>query len=167
MPAKTAIYGVLCDTGFLIRINKTNDPLHPLARQYFKFFTKGGHQLFVSTIALAEYAVKDRIEHLPMKYFRVVPFNIDHAQRAGDFMAATLPERKESLANVTPRAIIPNDTKLFAQADVTGAITHYLTADDACGKIYAAISTVHQPRFQIISLRVPPQQTFGYLDLDE
>jgi hypothetical protein len=37
--------------------------------------------LYVSTIALAEYAVRDKIENLPMKYFRVLPFNIDHGIR--------------------------------------------------------------------------------------
>jgi predicted nucleic acid-binding protein len=167
MPRNTAVYGVLCDTGFLIRLNKTDDPLHLSARQYFKFLAEGGHRMFVSTIALAEYAVKDRIEHLPMKYFRVVPFNIDHAQRAAEFMAAIISARKHSLADMAPRAIIPNDTKMFAQADVTEAVTHFLTADDACEKIYGLVKVVHKPRFQIISLRVPPHKTFGYLDLNE
>jgi predicted nucleic acid-binding protein len=66
--------GVLCDTGFLIRLNNPKDPLHANARSYLKFLLEGRHLVFVSTIALAEYAVKDRVENLPMRYFRVLPF---------------------------------------------------------------------------------------------
>jgi hypothetical protein len=34
---------------------------------------------------LAEYAAGDKIQNLPINYFRILPFNIDHAQRAGEF----------------------------------------------------------------------------------
>lgn len=65
--------GILCDTGFLIRLNQPQDELHGNARGYLKYLLAGEHQLYVSKIALAEYAVRDRIENLPMKYFRVLP----------------------------------------------------------------------------------------------
>ena len=70
--------------------------------------------LYVSTIALAEYAVKDRIENLPMKYFRVLPFNIDHAQKAGEFAKIVFSQRDQIPAEITQRVIIPNDTKMFS-----------------------------------------------------
>ncbi len=69
--------GILCDTGFLIRLNQPHDPLHINARGYLKYLLAGDHLLYVSTIALAEYAVRDKIENLPLKYFRVLPFNIE------------------------------------------------------------------------------------------
>lgn len=86
MPRAAAVtHGVLCDTSFLIRWAKPDDALHPAAHAYLKYLVEGGHTLHVSTIALAEYAVRDAIVNLPLKYFRVVPFNVDHAQRAGEF----------------------------------------------------------------------------------
>ena len=75
--SKAAVkHGVVCDTGFLIRLNQPQDPLHANARGYLKYLLANDHQLYVSTIALAEYAVRDRIENLPMRYFQVLPFNI-------------------------------------------------------------------------------------------
>ena len=86
MSKPTLKLGVLCDTGFLIRLNQPQDELHANARGYLKYLLAGDHHLYVSTIALAEYAVRDKIENLPMKYFRVLPFNIDHAQKAAGFI---------------------------------------------------------------------------------
>lgn len=159
--------GILCDTGFLIRLNQAQDPLHANARGYLKNLLAGGHVLYVSTIALAEYAVRDRIENLPMKYFRVLPFNIDHAQQAGEFAGIVFSQREQIPSEITQRVIIPNDTKMFAQADATSAITHYLTADQRCETVYRLIQSKTAMRFQILSLRTPYHQAFGELNLDD
>lgn len=158
-------FGVLCDTGFLIRLSNSDDPLHGNARAYLKFLMEGEHTLYVSTIALAEYAVRDEIKNLPMRYFRVLPFNIDHAQKAGEFARIVFSKREQIPADVTQRVIIPNDTKMFAQADVTPAITHYLTADQRCAVIYNLVQNSVALRFQIIPLTKPYHQVFGELDL--
>ncbi len=159
--------GILCDTGFLIRLSQPNDDLHANARGYLKNLLAGGHVLYVSTIALAEYAVRDKIENLPMKYFRVIPFNIDHAQRAGEFANTVFSKRDQIPSEITQRVIIPNDTKMFAQADVTNAITHYLTADQKCEVVYRLVQSTGAMRFQILSLRTPYHVAFGELKLDD
>ncbi len=159
--------GVLCDTGFLIRLNQPNDPLHANARGYLKYLRSGNHEVYVSTIALAEYAVKDRIENLPLRYLRVLPFNIDHAQRAGEFARSIFSQRDQMPEEITQRVIIPNDTKMFAQADILPGITHYLTADQKCEALYRLICNQTMPGFQILSLRVPYHEAFGELDLSD
>jgi predicted nucleic acid-binding protein len=159
--------GILCDTGFLIRLNQPQDDLHENARGYLKKLLAGGHVLYVSTIALAEYAVRDKIENLPMKYFRVLPFNIDHAQKAGEFAGIVFSQRDKIPAEITQRVIIPNDTKMFAQADVTTTITHYLTADKKCEAVYNMIHGTMAMRFQILSLYTPYHEAFGELNLDD
>ena len=113
------VCGVLCDTSYLIRWAKPDAPLHGSAQEYLRFLVENGHELYVSTIALAEYAVGDAISNLPLRYFRVLPFNIDHAERAGQFARRVFEARKTLPAEFKQRAVIPNDTKLFAQADVT------------------------------------------------
>lgn len=159
-------HGVLCDTGFLIRLNQPQDLLHANARGYLKYLIANDHQLYVSTIALAEYAVRDKIENLPMRYFRVLPFNIDHAQKAGEFAGIVFSRRDQIPDEITQRVIIPNDTKMFAQADVATGITHYLTADQKCETVYRLVKESAAIDFQILSLRVPHQQAFGELGLD-
>ncbi|NLT71955.1 MAG: hypothetical protein GXX91_14865 [Verrucomicrobiaceae bacterium] len=123
--------------------------------------------MFVSTIALAEYAVRDRIANLPMRYFRVLPFNVDHAQAAGEFAAVAFSQRQQMPEAITQRTIIPNDTKMFAQADVTPPITHYLTADERCEALYRVIASQAQPRFRLLPLKTSPHSTFGELDFGD
>lgn len=159
--------GILCDTGFLIRLNQPQDELHGNARGYLKNLLAGGHLLYVSTIALAEYAVRDKIENLPMKYFRVLPFNIDHAQKAGEIAYTVFSIRDQIPSEISQRVIIPNDTKMFAQADVTPAITHYLTTDQKCEVVYRLARGTGAMRFQILSLRTPYHVAFGELNLDD
>lgn len=72
--AAATVHGVLCDTSYFIRWAKPNEALHPAAQEYLKFLVEGGHELYVSTIALAEYAVRDSIANLPLRYFRILPF---------------------------------------------------------------------------------------------
>lgn len=163
--ASSAVHGVLCDTSYFIRWAKPDEALHRAAQEYLKFLVEGGHELYVSTIALAEYAVRDAISHLPLRYFRVVQFNIDHAQQAGDFARAVFEARKILPVQLDQRAVIANDTKLFAQADVVPSITHYLTADQECGKVYGLLKSVRTPRFQFLHLSTPWHQAFGHLDL--
>ncbi len=167
MSKPTLKLGILCDTGFLIRLNQPQDELHANARGYLKNLLAGGHLLYVSTIALAEYAVRDKIENLPMKYFRVLPFNIDHAQKAGEFAAIVFSKRDQIPLEITQRVIIPNDTKMFAQADVTTAITHYLTSDQKCEIVYRLVQDTAPVRFRILTLRTPHHLAFGELNLDD
>lgn len=71
--AAAVVYGVLCDTSYLIQWAKPNEVLHSAAQAYLKFLVEGGHTLYVSTIALAEYAVRDAIANLPLRYFGSCP----------------------------------------------------------------------------------------------
>jgi predicted nucleic acid-binding protein len=163
--AAATVHGVLCDTSYFIRWAKPNEALHPSAKDYLKFLVEGNHELYVSTIALAEYAVRDSIANLPLRYFRVLPFNIDHAQRAGEFARAVFEARKNLPVQLDHRAVVANDTKLLAQADVVPSITHYLSADRECEKVYILLKSVLTPRFQFVHLSTPSDKTFGELDL--
>lgn len=160
-------WGVLCDTGFLIRLNNPEEPLHAHARGYLKYFLDGGHAVYVSTIALAEYAVRDKIANLPMRHFKVLPFNIDHAQQAGEFARVVFARRDQLPADTSQRVIIPNDTKMFAQAEVTTAISYYLTADQKCGNVYKVLADASPVSFRLLHLQNPHHQIFGELNLGE
>ena len=163
---KQTTFGVLCDTSYLIRLSNSNEALHENARKYLKYLLDEGHVLFVSTIALAEYAVKDPIANLPMRYFRVIPFNIDHAQRAGELTEIVLRTRNRLPENLTDRAIIPNDSKMFAQADTVQRVTHFLTADKKCESIFNLIKESAKVSFDLLFLQRPVGESFGILDLE-
>ena len=76
-----------------------------------------------------------------------------------------LEEIKTLPTDFSQRAIIPNDTKMFAQAEVNPAITHYLTADAECQKVYDLLKTKFTTSFQFLHLSTPCHQAFGEFDL--
>ena len=118
----------MLDTSFLIRLLKKDDPLHTSAKTYFQYFLENRFSLYVSTVAIAEYCVKGKLEQLPFEYVRVVSFNIDHAEKAGSFAHVLYQAKDKGQYSPDQRLIIPNDTKLFAQASAIGAL-YFVTAD--------------------------------------
>lgn len=154
---------VFCDTSFFIRLLDKNDPLHRNARGYFKYFTENGFPLLISTIAIAEYCVRGKVVDLPLRNLQIVPFNLDHALRTGEF-AKTIFENKNRL-DLNQRSIIPNDTKLFAQADTEKSVQYYLSSDTESFKIYNLLRKESDPKFEFINLSTPFDIQFGILNL--
>ncbi|WP_229216671.1 PIN domain-containing protein [Dyadobacter sp. 3J3] len=154
---------VFCDTSFFIRLLDKNDPHHGNAKGYFRYFTENGFPLMISTIAIAEYCVRGKITDLPLRNLQIVPFNLDHALRTSEF-AKLIFENKSSL-DLKQRKIIPNDTKLFAQADIEKSVLYYLSSDTESSKIFNLLRNESDPKFQFINLSTPYDLQFGILDL--
>jgi len=154
---------VLLDTSFFLRFLNDSDPLFKNADGYFRYFLQQEISMMISTISIAEYCVGGDVHELPLKNLQVVPFNLDHSKRTGEFAKTAFQNRKS--LNLKERNIIPNDTKLFAQADTEKAVEFYLSSDTESLKIYKLLTQHTTPRFQFIDLNVPYSQTFGILDL--
>lgn len=107
-------HSVLLDTSFFIRLLNDEDPLHSNAVGYFKYFLENEIALKVSTISIAEYCVLGRLEDLPLKNVQIVPFNLKDAEKTGEFAKIIFSQNKINVEQLSPRAIIPNDSKLFA-----------------------------------------------------
>lgn len=155
--------GVLLDTSFFIRLMDERDPLHHNALGYFKYFLEKDYELFISTIAVAEYCVKGEIDELPLKNLRILPFNLDHAQKSGNL--AEIVFREKGKLELSQRAIIPNDTKLFAQANQEKGISFYLSSDFESIKIHQILKEKGAVNFGFIDLRIPYNESFGILGL--
>ncbi|HEY1046806.1 MAG TPA: hypothetical protein VGF79_10225 [Bacteroidia bacterium] len=119
--------------------------------------------MMISTISIAEYCVGGDVHELPLRNLQIVPFNLNHAKRTGEFAKMAF-QNKEKL-KLKERNIIPNDTKLFAQADCEKAIDFYLSSDLESLKIYNLLKQELTPRFLFIDLNTPFNNTFGLLDL--
>lgn len=159
---------VLLDTSFLIRLLNEEDPLHENALGYFRYFLEHDFVIKISTIAIAEYCVRGDVSELPLKNMLIVPFNFDHAQRAGKMIAEVYAEKKKLGATIAPRAVVPNDTKMFAQADVEPDINFYGTADVECKNVYDMIKTSEgKLSFEFIDITIPYTTYFGVFDFKE
>ena len=141
---------VLLDSGFLIRLMNPDEVLHKVALDLFRSFVTLGITCKVSTIALAEYGVKGELRYLPSSYLQYIPFDIHHAELAAIFMRTILRVKQERGAVIQPRAIIPNDTKMFAQASVEKDVFAFVSADSEAKKVY---SLLEKPDFDFIDIR--------------
>lgn len=154
---------VLLDTSFFLRFLNDDSPLFNNADGYFRYFLQNEIKMYVSTISIAEYCVGGDIHELPLKNLQIIPFNIDHSKKAGAF--AKLIFQNKNKLQLRERNIIPNDTKLFATADVEKSVEFYLSSDIESQKIYKLLKEYLNPDFKFIDLNVPFGETFGVLDL--
>lgn len=154
---------VMLDTSFCIRLLGREDPLHRNAKEYYKYFLDNDYALCLSTIAVAEFCVKDEPTRLPLQNVKIVPFNFDHAVAAGRMIAKVNETRKQRGVAISPRVIIPNDTKMFAQTQFLGGEAHYATSDTECGKIYSILRDAGLATFSFIDINRPCKEHFGLL----
>lgn len=154
---------VLLDTSFFLRFLNDSDPLFKNADGYFRYFLSTEITMMISTISIAEYCVGGDVHELPLRNLQIVPFNLEHSKRTGEF-AKIVFQHKNKL-NLKDRNIIPNDSKLFAQADCEKSVEFYLSSDSKSYKIYNLIKKEINPQFQFIDLNTPFNETFGLLDL--
>jgi len=158
-------HSVLLDTSFFIRLLNDEDPLHQNAREYFRYFLNKEIVLKVSTITIAEYCVLGKLEELPLRNIQIIPFNLDHAKKAGEFAKIIFEEKGSFKEQLKPRAIIPNDAKLFAQADIEKTITHFVTSDSRSGNTIGSLRSKVRVRFEFLDISRPYHEAFGILDL--
>ena len=72
-------------------------------------------------------------------------------------------DRLHQNAVITPRTVVPNDTKMFAQADLEDEITHYVSADSEATKVFSLINEEYKMKFAYVDISVPHRQVFGEL----
>lgn len=154
---------VLLDTSFFIRLLKEDDSLHQNAVDYFKYFLENDYTLKVSTIAISEFCVKGTVDMLPLAKMQVLPFNYDHAVNSGRLGEIAFRRKKDRGAVITPRTVVSNDTKMFAQADLEEDITHFVSADSEATKVYSLINDEYRMKFAYVDISVSHREVFGEL----
>ena len=117
---------VMLDTSFCIRLTNQDDPLNINAVDYLEYFLENKFIIFVSTIVIAEYAVKEDPSNLPLETMRIAPFDFDDAKKAGEFFNILYSEPIDKTD--TNRTAIKDDCKIISQI-ANRNITHYITND--------------------------------------
>jgi len=157
--------GVLLDTSFFLRFLNENDELFEKADKYYKYFLQKGFKLFISTISIAEFCVRGTADELPLKNLLIVPFNINHAKKAGELARFLYEARNAGELDVDPRPIIINDAKLFAQAEMEAPIKFFVTSDSRSLKMYELLKDKCNLNFEFIDIKIDHTETFGLLKL--
>ncbi len=102
---------VLLDTSFLITFSDPNRPNHQVAIAYYKECIARKISMYLSTIVISEFQVKQAINDLPLRNFIVLPFNVDHAMRCGIVI------RQMNRDAGDDRVQVKDDYKLISQCD--------------------------------------------------
>ena len=153
---------VFLDTSFFIRLYKPDDPDHANARAYWERFRKDDCELFLSTIVAAEFGTGGAFKQLPYKYVTVLPFNLNHAERSSVLAQVAFENKRKGAVELENRVVIPNDTKILAQAEEVKSDV-FIARDDNCEKVYQLMKDNGLLSFEYLDLRTPPSQYFGEL----
>jgi predicted nucleic acid-binding protein len=117
---------ILLDTSFCIRLLKQDDPLHTNAYEYFQYFLENKIEMYLSTIVISEYSVKDDITNLPLQTMKIIPFDFLDGKIAGEFYSI-LTNNKTNIEGIE-RLVVKDDCKLIAQI-YNRKIEAYITKD--------------------------------------
>nr|WP_315473592.1 hypothetical protein [uncultured Rhodoferax sp.] len=113
---------VLLDTSFLISLSDPARPHHKTAVEYYRECAHRQVAMYLSTIVISEFQVKQAINDLPLRNFVVLPFNVDHAMRCG----LIIRQMPRDLGD--DRVRVKDDFKLLAQCDCE-SISHLISED--------------------------------------
>jgi hypothetical protein len=113
---------VLFDTSFLISFTDPNRTHHTAALDYYRECVRRQVPIYLSTVVISEFQVKQAINDLPLRNFVVLPFNVDHAMRCGLMMRSMQRDSGDD------RVRVKDDFKILAQCDCE-AISHLITED--------------------------------------
>lgn len=115
--------GVMLDTSFLITLAGSHRPHYEAARRHWQHFTENQIPIYLSTIVVSEFCVKQEIDPQILRCWIVLPFNWDDAQRVAalDWKALRPPG--------VERDALKDDIKIIAQAARIDA--EYVITDDS------------------------------------
>lgn len=113
---------VLLDTSFLISLSDPTRPHHAAAVAYYRECARLQVPMYLSTIVISEFQVKQAVNDLPLRNLVVLPFNVDHAMRCGLIIRQMARDPEDD------RVRVKDDFKLLAQCDCE-AISHLISED--------------------------------------
>jgi predicted nucleic acid-binding protein len=138
--------GVLLDTSFLITLASPAREHHVVARMYWRYFLENEIPMFLSTIVVSEFCMKQEIPPDMLRACIVLPFNWEDARRA-----AKLDWQRLRPPGIE-RDALKDDIKIIAQAAVAEA--QFVVTDDGRSfyKYCEAFKSVGEIAFQCIKL---------------
>lgn len=152
---------ILLDTSFCIRLLKSNDDLHQNAKDYFKYFLEKKIEMYISSIVIAEYSVKDDPANLPLEFVKIIPFDFFDGKTAGEFHSILLDDR--NLVKEIGRDVVKDDCKLIAQL-YNRNIQGYITKDrKSFTKFFTPIQASKNFQTKLLDLDIPLRDFRGEL----
>ncbi|MBU0676473.1 MAG: hypothetical protein KJ626_00015 [Verrucomicrobia bacterium] len=139
---------VVVDTTFLISLVDESREAHEAAKKYYRYFLENGMAMLLPTVVVAEFCVKQPITDLPLRNFRVIPFNFEDAQKCGYLNAHH--SRKD--VGVGQRDAVKDDFKIIAQTVVQDAALLITEDGDTLGQYCSYLRERNEINFKVVNL---------------
>ncbi len=141
---------VVLDTSFLISLADRNRGCHGAAKAYNKYFLDKKIVMLLPTVVAAEFALKQPITDLPLRNFRVLPFNLTEAQRCADLNVTYF---RKATGLVGQRDAVKDDFKIIAQTVEQQAGFLITEDEETLAKYYDLLKAEGKLRFAVIPLK--------------
>lgn len=138
--------GVVLDTSFLITLVGAGRANHPAARQYWRHFTENGMPIFLPTIVVSEFCIRQELPPDILRGCVLLPFNWDDALQAARLDFSKSRDLEDD------RHALKDDLKIIGQAIVKDAA--YVITDDT-GTFFKHARRLHNEgvaKFEAIKL---------------
>lgn len=138
------------DTTFLICLADKKRQSHAAACAYYQHFLEKNVEMLLPTVVVAEFCVKQSIGTLPMRNFRVLPFNLPDALLCAKLNVASY---RTATGQTGQRDAVKDDFKIIAHAQIEQAT--FLVTDDAetLGAYCARLRADGKLAFKVVLLR--------------
>jgi thioredoxin-related protein len=101
------------DTGFFISLVDRKRMFHQVARSYYKYFLEHSVVMLLPTVVVAEFSIVQPVTDLPLRNFRVLPFNLQDAVKCAEL---NMHHYRKQMENTGQRDSVKDDFKIIAQA---------------------------------------------------
>lgn len=140
------------DTTFLICLTDKNRVSHATALQYYRYFLESDVLMLLPTVVIAEFAIKQSPDDLPLRNFFILPFNYETAKICGGLDA--LRERKGN-ANLGQRDAVKDDFKIIAHV-IENNSSFLVTEDSETMERYCnALREKGKTAFSVVQIAKP------------
>lgn len=141
---------VVLDTTFLISLADKNRPSHSAAVDYYHYFLEHSIEMLLPTVVVAEFCIRQPLDTLPMRNFRVLPFNLADAIQCAEWNASAA---RAAAGQTGQRDAVKDDFKIMAHAKTERA--SFLITDDAetLGAYVARLRADNRIDCQVVLLR--------------
>jgi hypothetical protein len=137
------------DTGFLISLVDRNRKCHQAARSYYKFFLEHNVVMLLPTVVVSEFSIVQPVTDLPLRNFRVLPFNFLDAVKCAELNAH---HYRQQLGNTGQRDSVKDDFKIIAQAVVQQARLLVTEDETTLCKYCERLTTDQKIEFRVVKL---------------
>lgn len=126
---------VLLDTSFLIALVDARQPHHDVAGQYYRHMLEQQMLMYVSVIVAAEFGMQQPVTDLPLKNFRILPFNLQHAMEASSLARQTQLDIQWMQDEIKLIAQAKQESVAFILLDVDTHLSHVCTTLRSTGAV--------------------------------